>query len=80
LYGSVTYHQTPLPRGVFREGNFFNLLGFLRKKNPKTPPKFSLPYKNISKPLPQKISGYAPAPSLFEDEISFMNDHKFQIY
>jgi len=37
------------------------LLGLFKKKNPKTPPKFSLPYKKISKPLPQKISGYAPA-------------------
>jgi len=57
-------------RGVFREGfwgskslpflgNFFNLLGFLRKKS-QNPPKFSLLYKNISKPLPRKISGYAP--------------------
>jgi len=43
-------------------GKFFQFARVFKKKNPKTPspPKFSLPYKNISKPLPQKISGYAP--------------------
>jgi len=42
-------------------GNFFNLLGLFQIKIPKyfPPPKFSLPYKSISKPLPRKISGYA---------------------
>jgi len=38
-------------------GNFFNLLGFLKKKIP-NPPKFSRSYKKTSKPLPRKISGY----------------------
>jgi len=47
-----------------------NLPPFLRKifqfarvfeaKNAKTLPKFSRQYKKISKPLPRKISGYAP--------------------
>jgi len=40
-------------------GIFFNFLGFLRKKS-QNPPKFSFPYKNDSKPLPRKISGYTP--------------------
>jgi len=33
-----------------------------QEKNAKTPPKFSRPYKKNLKPLPQKISGYAPGP------------------
>jgi len=36
------------------------LLGVFQEKNAKTPPKFPCPYKKILKPLPQKISGYAP--------------------
>jgi len=36
--------------------NFFHLLGFFEKKIPKPPRR----YKKISKPLPQKISGYTP--------------------
>jgi len=58
----------PWIRGVFREGfwgsipipflrNFFNLLGFSQKSQIS---KFSFPYKNISNPLPRKISGYTP--------------------
>jgi len=35
-----------------------------QEKNSKTPPKFSRSYKNISKPLPRKISEYAPASAL----------------
>jgi len=35
--------------------------GFQEKiPNPLPPPKFSRPYKNISKPLHRKISGYGP--------------------
>jgi len=56
----------PPTRGVFREGfcgskplpflrNFFNLLGFFKKKNPKTPPKFSLPYKKFQNPSLKKF-------------------------
>ena len=49
--------QNPYPFWAF----FFNLLVFFKKKNPIPPsPKFSLSYKNISKPLPLKSSGYAP--------------------
>jgi len=31
---------------------FFQFARVFKEKNPNTPPKFSLPYKNISKPLP----------------------------
>jgi len=66
----MNYSQRCGTSGIFREGFwgskplpflgfFFNLLGFLRKKS-QNPPKFSPPYKKISKPLPRKISGYAP--------------------
>jgi len=41
-------------------GNFFQFTRVFYGKNPKTPSKFSLSYKNISKPLPRKISEYAP--------------------
>jgi len=62
-------------RGVFREGfwrskplpflgNFFNLLGFLRKKSQKPPLNFLFHTKNILKPLPRKISGYVPGSNL----------------
>jgi len=40
--------------------NFFQFSRVFKEKNPKIPPKFCRPYKNISKPLPQKNSGYAP--------------------
>jgi len=33
-------------------GNFFQFSRGFYEKNPKTPPKFSLLYKKISKPLP----------------------------
>jgi len=48
--------QTPPP--PLRK-NFQFARGF-QEKNAKTPPKFSRPYKKFLKPLPQKISGYAP--------------------
>jgi len=43
-------------------GNFSNLLGVFNKKIPKPPLKFPVHTKKISKPLPQKIFGNAPAP------------------
>jgi len=39
---------------------FFQFARVFQEKNAKTPPKFSRPYKKFLKPLPQKISGYAP--------------------
>jgi len=39
---------------------FFQFARVFQEKNAKTPPKFSRPYKKILKPLPQKMSGYAP--------------------
>jgi len=41
---------------------FFQFARVFQENNPKTPPKFFRLYKkNISKPLPRKISGYIPA-------------------
>jgi len=41
-------------------GTLFQFARVFKKKIP-THPKISLPYKNISKPLPRKIFGYTPA-------------------
>jgi len=43
---------------LFRK--FFQFARVFKKKMP-TLPKFTRPYKDILKPLTQKISGYAPA-------------------
>jgi len=55
-------------RGVFRGGfkgppffeKIFQFARVFHEKNAKTPPKFTRLYKKNLKPLPQKISGYAP--------------------
>jgi len=44
--------------------NFFQFARGFPEKNPKIPPKLSRPYKEISKTLPRKISGYAPGSRL----------------
>jgi len=51
----VAQTHPPFLRKIFQFARVF------QEKNAKTPPKFSRPYKKNLKPLPQKISGYAPA-------------------
>jgi len=59
----------------------FQFARVFQEKNAKPPPpKFSLPYKKILNPLPQKISGYAPEANqsnpviiLFTDSITFLS-------
>jgi len=50
---------TPTPPRLFEKN--FQFARVFQEKNAKTPPKFSRPCKKILKPLPQKISEYAPA-------------------
>jgi len=59
---------------------FFQFARVFQEKNAKTPPKFSRPYKKILKPLPQKISGYAPvATRLSYHSVALKNPQKIAV-